>query len=391
MARKILHVDLDAFFCSVEELLHPELKGQPFVVGGAPEGRGVVSSASYAARSYGIHSAMPTAEALRRCPSLIVVSSQHGIYGEYSRRVMDILRDSEPLVEQLSIDEAFLDASDDPRTGTEIATTIKQLIFEDVELPTSWGIATSKLVAKIATEVGKPDGIVEVAPGEEASFLAPLPVSMLWGVGPKTREKLHIQGVETIGDLARMPRKRLHSLFGEHGLELASRAVGEDPREVVSSRRVKSVSAERTFAEDVLDSRRLVQMLMTLSADVGQRLRKQNLAAQTVRLKLRWPDFQTVTRQVRLEQPTHVDNELFRAAKALLDGVWTGKRPVRLIGIAAADLGMPFRQLELFDRSWQEEERLMDAIDQIRKRYGQDAVWRGVRSKGWPPQSDPEG
>ena len=388
MARKILHVDLDAFFCSVEELLHPDLKGKAFVVGGTPEGRGVVSSASYAARAFGIHSAMPTAMALRRCPTLIVLSSTHRTYSRFSRQVMDILKESAPLVEQISIDEAFLDASDDPRRGVDIAASVKERILAETALPTSWGIATSKLVAKIATEVGKPDGIIEVAAGEEAAFLAPLPVDMLWGVGPKTRERLAEEGIRTIGGLAAMTSGRLQKLFGEHGLELASRAVGDDSREVVSTRRVKSISAERTFAEDVLDPTTVSRMLLMLAEDVGQRLRKQNLAASTVRLKLRWPDFQTQSRQVRLEHPTNVDEELFQTGKRLLSEFWSGKRAIRLIGIAAADLGAPIRQLELFDHAWQEQERLMSAIDEIRQRYGQDAVWRGDRRKHEQPSPD---
>lgn len=377
--RRILHVDLDAFFCSVEELLHPELRGVPFVVGGSPEGRGVVSSASYAARAYGIRSAMPTAQALRRCPGLHVVSSPHVRYREYSRRVMDILYESAPLVEQLSIDEAFLDASDDPRPGVEIAAAIKARIREEVSLPTSWGIASNKLVAKIATEVGKPDGIIAVPAGGEANFLAPLPVGMLWGVGPKTQERLSGEGIRTIGDLAQMPVERLQALFGQHGLELASKAMGKDDRDVVAGHIPHSVSAEHTFSRDQSSGHVLKQQLMALSEDVGRRLRKHHLAARTVRLKIRWPDFRSQSKQRRLKQATQVDTEIFNAAEDLLEQVWQEGQHVRLLGVAGADLCEPIRQLHLFDQQWQQDERLMDALDQIRDRYGLDAVRRGMK------------
>ncbi|MBN2557024.1 MAG: DNA polymerase IV [Anaerolineales bacterium] len=378
--RRILHVDLDAFFCSVEELLNPELKGLPFAVGGSPEGRGVISSASYAARAYGVHSAMPTALALRTCPGLTVVSSHYSRYSEYSRQVMAILHDSAPIVEQLSIDEAFLDASDDRRSGEEIASVIKQRICDEVHLPTSWGIATSKLVAKIATEVGKPDGIITVSPGGEAAFLATLPVRMLWGVGPKTCARLEEEGVRTIGDLAEMSADRLGVLFGSHGLELASRAVGKDEREVVSRRTPKSLSSERTFSRDQSDGKVIRQTLMSLSEDVGRRLRQQSLAAKTIRLKIRWPDFRTQSRQIALEHATHVDSEIFEAAIALLSKVWKKGQPLRLLGVGTGDLCEPIRQLDMFDERWQQDERLLEALDAIRARYGHSAVHRGMKS-----------
>jgi len=377
--RRILHVDLDAFFCSVEELLHPELRGVPFVVGGAPEGRGVVSSASYAARAFGIHSAMPTAIALRRCPGLKVVSSPHTHYREFSRRVMAILHDSAPLVEQLSIDEAFLDASDDPRPGEEIAAAIKARIRDEVSLPTSWGIASNKLVAKIATEVGKPDGLIAVPAGGEAAFLAPLPVGMLWGVGPKTQERLEDEGIRTIGDLAQIPTERLRSLFGQHGLELASKAMGKDDREIVAGHIPRSISSEHTFSRDQSSGHVITQQLMSLSEDVGSRLRKQSLAARTIRIKLRWPDFRTQSKQRRLEHATQVDTEIFQAAEILLEQVWQEGQPIRLIGVGCADLCEPIRQLNMFDQSWQQDERLMRALDRIRDRYGFDAVQRGMK------------
>lgn len=383
MKRTILHVDLDAFYCSVEELLDPTLKGKPFAVGGTPEGRGVVSSASYAARQYGVHSAMPTAQALRRCPDLILKSGQHRTYGRYSRQVMDLLRDSAPAVEQMSIDEAFLDVSDDPRPGQDVAAALQKTIAERFGLPTSWGVASNKLVAKIATNVGKPKGLIVVPNGKEREFLAPLPVNMLWGVGPKTQTKLADQAVRTIGDLAELSEARLQELLGDHGLYLASRAKGLDNRAVIEVWEPKSMSSERTFAQDVADRDVLLSMLLRLSEEVGRRLRKSNLVGKTVRIKLRWPDFSTLTRQTRISQGTDRDKEIYRSALQLFENVWKEGRPVRLLGVGLADLGPPVRQLSLFDQSWEQDEKLMKAIDTIRARYGPDALRRaGALNKG---------
>lgn len=384
MARKILHVDLDAFFCSVEELLNPGLRGKAFVVGGSPEGRGVVASASYAARALGIRSAMPTAQALAKAPGLIVLSSRHDLYQEHSRKVMEFLRQSAPLMEQLSIDEAFLDLSDDPRPGAEIARALQAEIQRRFELPTSWGVASNKLVAKIAAQVGKPRGLIVVPEGQEAAFLRPLPVSMLWGVGPKTEQALAKVGVRTIGDLAALPTETLRRLLGDHGIELASRAKGVDERPVVAEHAARSMSAERTFPKDVGDEEELLRTLLRLSERVGRRLRKAGLAGRTIRIKLRWPDFTTLTRQTRLEQPTNRDRRIYEEAVRLLRGVWRKGRKIRLLGVGVADLGPPVHQLELFDRSWEKDERLMAALDQIRERFGPDAVRRASGLRNCP-------
>jgi DNA polymerase-4 len=381
MARTILHVDLDAFFCAVEELLDPDLAGKPFVVGGQPGGRGVVSSASYPARKYGIHSAMPTSQALRQCPDLIVITPQHGHYGKWSRRVMQLLRDSAPLVEQISIDEAFLDVSDDPLPGQEVARKLQREILDRFGLPTSWGVASNKLVAKIATEVGKPKGLVVVPPGEEAGFLAPLPVGMLWGVGPKTGGKLAELGVKTIGDLATLSADRLSSYFDVRGQDLATRAAGIDDRPVVEDHEARSMSAETTFAKDVTDGGELRGTLRRLSERVGGRLRKAELAGRIVRIKLRWPDFTTLTRQTSLDDPTDQDGEIFRSAEGLFKGVWKEGQAVRLLGVGVADLGPPIRQLRLFDHSWEQDGRLLKALDEIKAKYGWQAVQRGSMNR----------
>jgi DNA polymerase-4 len=310
--RTVLHFDLDAFFCSVEVLLSPDLKGKAFVVGGSAESRGVVASASYEARAYGIRSAMPTAQALHLAPNLIVISHRHGTYGTYSKQVMELVRQNAPRVQQISIDEAFLDVSDDPRSGREIASSLQSEINQRFNLPTSWGVASNKLVAKIATEVGKPNGLIVVPPGTEEEFLAPLPVRMIPGIGPKMASKLGEHGITLIGELARFDPGDLTDMFGKYGPELAAKARGEDDRPVEEIHEPKSMSAERTFAVDISDEARLQRVLLRLSEEVGHRLRKAGLAG----------------------------------------------------------------QLSLFDGDWEEQERLKIALDKIRDRYGPDAVRR---------------
>ncbi|MCK5318627.1 MAG: DNA polymerase IV [Anaerolineales bacterium] len=387
--RTILHFDLDAFFCSVESLLNPGLEGRAFVVGGSAEGRGVVSSASYAAREFGIRSAMPTAQALRKAPDLIVISPQHAMYSERSQEIMSFLRDSAPVVEQLSIDEAFLDVSDDPRTGLEVARFLQREILKRFKLPTSWGVASNKLVAKIATEVGKPKGLIVVPSGQEAAFLAPLPARMLWGVGPKTKDRLAERGVHTIGDMANMSAHTLIESLGDNGLELASRARGEDDRPVVEGRDPKSMSAERTFSTDISDWPVLRTVILRLSETVGRRLRKAELTGHTIKIKVRWPDFTTKTRQVRLEQSTDRERIIFDESRKLFQGLWKKGQAVRLLGVGVSDLHEPIRQLGLFDRQWDRDERLQQAIDSIRNQYGPDSLRRagGLRKQA-PSERD---
>ena len=374
--RQILHVDLDAFFCSVEEIRNPDLKGKAFVVGGSPEGRGVVTSASYPARKFGIKSAMPMSRAIRLHPELIVVSSNHADYSEHSRQVMRYLRGVVPVVQQISIDEGFLDVSDDPRGGELAAKQMQAEILKRYKLQTSWGIATNKLVAKIATEVGKPSGLVVVPPGKEATFLAPLPVSMMWGVGPKSSQRFRRQGIRTIGDLAAMPEPRLQELFGSRGTDLASRAKGIDERPVQELHDRRSVSAERTFPKDVDSMQELRRHLLHLSERVGTRVRRAGMMGLTVRIKLRWPDFSTFTRQMRLNQPTDQDGEIYAAALNLFKDNWRPGKPVRLLGVGIADLGPPMRQLELFDHGWEQDHKLLKAVDDIREKYGRRVLRR---------------
>jgi DNA polymerase-4 len=387
--RTVLHFDLDAFFCSVEEILNPALRGQAFVVAGSPTERGVVSSASYPARKYGVHSAMPTARALRLCPGLIIVRPGHREYGKRSDEVMALVRDSVPVVEQLSIDEAFLDVTGHPQPGLEVAGRLRDEIRRRFDLPSSWGVASNRLVAKIATNVGKPNGLVVVPPDQEAAFLAPLPVGMLWGVGPKTQAVLKEAGVQTIGDLAGLPADRLALLFGDRGTDLAASARGEDDSPVEEWHEARSMSSETTFARDLSNAEELRHTLRQLSDEVGGRLREEGVAGATVRVKLRWPDFKTITRQRRLSQPTNQDGEIYEAALALFEGAWHRNQAVRLIGVAVSGLGPPARQLGLFDRSWEEDSRLLKAVDAIRTKYGKGAVQRA--SDLWPYKRPPSG
>jgi DNA polymerase-4 len=386
MPRKILHVDLDAFFCAVEELRDPSLKGKAFAVGGLPNERGVVSSCSYAARALGVHSAMPMSRALKLCPGLIVIHGRHADYSAASKEVMARFDDLTGLVEPLSIDEAFLDVSDLPDPPEEIAHRLQERIWNELHLPCSIGIAANKLVAKVATDVGKaahrggrdyPRAITVVPPGEEAAFLAPLPVQALWGIGPKTTAHLESLGIHTIGDLARLSDVELTRLFGRTGPELGCRARGEDSRPVEVVREAKSISQETTFARDVNDSDELHRTLRELSEQVGFRLRHEEVTGFTVRLKLRWEGFITITRQVRLAQPTDQDGVIYDTACKLLDSVWDGERKVRLIGVGVSGLQTVARQLSLWETPTEKEHRLLEAVDELRERYGKDVVRRG--------------
>ena len=385
MPRKILHLDLDAFFCAVEELRDASLRGKPFAVGGRPETRGVVSSCSYAARRFGVRSAMPMARALRICPGLIVVAPRHHVYGEVSEQVMERLAQITPFIEQVSIDEAFLDVSDLPEPGKILARRLQDQIRKELDLPCSLGVATNKLVAKIATDVGKkaargdgpPCAITVVPPGEEAAFLDLLPADMLWGVGPKTAAKLAELGIHTIGDIARWPEDDLTRRFGENGRELSRHARGFDDRPVVTEHAVKSISQEVTFARDVRDDKALENTLRDLSAQVGRRLRRADLAGATVKIKIRWPDFTTLTRQVTLSQPTDQDEEIAVTALDLLAKVRSKGKAVRLIGVGVSGLCEPVRQLELWGEDAEKARRLQATLDALHERFGDKAIQRG--------------
>ncbi len=399
MPRTILHIDLDAFFCAVEEISNPELRGKAFAVGGRPEERGVVASCSYAARRMGVRSAMPMSRALRLSPGLIIVSSRHRHYSEVSRQVMERLRELTSLMEQISIDEAFLDLSDIPESPEIIARNLQARIRNELQLPCSIGIASNKLVAKIATEVGKslalreikakgeikpPNALTIVPAGEEAAFLAPLPAEMLWGVGPKTSARLTELGIHTTGDIAKWPESELIRMFGENGRDLARHSKGIDDRPIATEHETKSISQEITYSRDVRDDKVLQKTLHEMSAEVGAQLRKNNLAGKTIKLKLRWPDFTTLTRQTTLNSPTDQDEEIERVALNLMKSVRKPNQAVRLIGVGVTGLGQPIRQLGLWDSSEavlrinsEKERKLQEVMDGLQEKYGRNVIHKG--------------
>jgi DNA polymerase-4 len=386
MTRVILHLDLDAFFCSVEETQNPELRGKPFAVGGKPNERGVVASCSYAARQMGIRSAMPMSRAVRLCGNLIIVPARHELYSEVSKQVMEKFRQLTPLVEQISIDEAFLDISDMRESPLRIARALQDSIQKDLSLPSSIGIASNKLVAKIATEVGKksskkknepPFGLTVVPFGEEAKFLAPLPADMLWGVGPKTSARLSELGIHTIGDIAAWPEKELLNLFGENGRDLWLHAQGIDNRLVTTESETKSISQENTFNMDVRDEKTLEKTLREQSQQVGRQLRKNDLAGKTIKLKIRWSDFTTLTRQTTLPTSTDNDDEIFKTAVKLMREARTQNQAVRLIGVGVSGLGAPIYQLSLWDAGSEKSRKLQEIIDQLQDKYGKGVIYRG--------------
>ncbi len=389
MQRKIIHIDLDAFFCSVEENNDPSLRGKPFAVGGRPDQRGVVASCSYAARMFGVHSAMPMGQAIRLCPDLVIISGRHGDYGKISHTVMDYLETLTPLLEQVSIDEAFLDLSDLPDPGEALAKNIQQYILDHFHLPCSIGVATSKLVAKIATDVGKaskrsnlpPQAIMVVSPGHEAEFLAPLPTNALWGIGPKTAARLSELGIQTIGDITRISKQELVKILGKFGEDLHKRALGIDDSPIHTSHEVKSVSNETTFSHDIADLQALYETLHSLSESVGRRLRKKNLKGTTVKLKLRWSDFTTLTRQSTLLDPTSDDREIYSAAKELFNKTWKKGKPVRLLGVGVTQFDQPVKQLSLWDVPNKKDTNLFTAVDDVRQKYGKDSIMRGSELK----------
>lgn len=386
---------MDAFFASVEQRDRPELRGKPVLVGGSPKGRGVVAAASYESRVFGCRSAMPMRTAVRLCPHAEIVRPRFSRYREISSQVMSIFRDVSPLVEPLSVDEAFIDISHRVDAGdmpAEIAQWIRQRVRQDTALTVSCGVATSKSVAKIASDQHKPDGLTVVAPGDEAAFLAPLPISDLWGVGPKTADRLRNAGIETIGQLAERPLPWLIDRFGSRGEFFWQLARGIDEREISRDRETKSISSEITFAEDVGDAERLRAVVREQSSGVAKRLVEHGFRARTVQVKLRLSDFTTFTRQRTLSDPTNDAARIERTAQSLLDEQLSPSRRFRLIGVGVAGLehqGVA-AQLSLFDQSGESaleppqsaarraRQRVVDeAVSELNQKYGGDIVHFG--------------
>jgi DNA polymerase-4 len=396
----ILHVDLDAFYASVEQIADPSLRGRPVIVGGLGP-RGVVSTASYEARRFGVHSAMPMFHARRACPDGVFLSPRFAAYDAASREVMTILRSYTPLVEPLSLDEAFLDVAGARRlhgTGPEIAASVRSRVHRETGLTASVGVASTKFLAKIASDLAKPDGLLVVGLGEELAFLHPLAVERLWGVGPATRRRLERFGVRTIGDLAALPEGTLTGALGvAHGRHLHDLAWNRDERGVVPTRQAKSIGHEETFPRDVVDRSILDREIVRFADRVGTRLRNGGLVGRTVQLKVRYHDFRTITRSRTLAEPTDLAVEIAHTASELLAGIDLGEG-VRLLGVSVQQLdAVDAVQSALLlgdvespratDESRRQRSELERSVDRVRARYGDDAVLpaRLVRA----PDGDP--
>jgi DNA polymerase IV len=351
--RQVIHLDLDAFFASVEVLLNPELKGKPLIVAmGNPHGRGVVSTASYEARRFGVHSAMPLFQAARLCPQAIIVPVRHHVYSEYSRRVMAILREASPLVEQVSIDEAYV-GIEPARDAAQVARAIQQRIKNEIGLDCTIAVASNKLVSKVACNTVKPRGFIVVPPGEERTFLAPLPIEKLPGAGKVTRTKLARWNVKTIGDLANAPVNELRAELGKWGVYLHQAALGQDDSPIVTESKPKSISEENTFDHDTRDAAQIEKLLAEMSEGIARALQHEEFTARTVVLKLRYSDFTTITRQATLHAPTADAAEIRACALRLLRTHWDRRRALRLVGVGAQNLieATSARQMEFTDLS----------------------------------------
>jgi DNA polymerase-4 len=385
-SRAILHVDMDAFYASIEVLENPELKGQPVIVGGSAERRGVVAAASYEVREYGVHSAMSSYRAKQLCPRAIFVPPRMGHYVTYSKKIFAILREYTPLVEPISIDEAFMDVTGSRGLfgrPSEIGRAIKHRIREEVALTASVGVAPNKFLAKLASDLEKPDGFVVIQPREAAARLAELPVGKLWGVGKVSQHELAKHGVHKIKDLLVMPIARLEGIVGSYAPRLRELAQGIDNRPVVVGEDSKSIGAETTFAKDIGEAHRLRGILDSLTTRVARRLRKEGYRAHTIHIKARFPDFTTVTRATTIPVPTASTLTLIKTTRELLETrLERGDRPLRLLGVSVSGLVRPAEgEPELFpDREREQDERVDHLLDALQDKYGSEKIWRGYQA-----------
>jgi len=383
----ILHIDMDAFYVSVEERDDPSLRGKPVVVGGSPEGRGVVAAANYVARQYGIHSALPMARATRLCKDLVILRGRHKHYADVSKEIRNIFHRYTPLVEPLSLDEAFLDVTASRQLFGEpvsIGRRIKKEIKHELGLVASVGVASCKFVAKIASDIEKPDGFVVVAPGSEQAFLDPLPVSRLWGVGKVSNEKLNKLGISTIAQARAMPQDSLVSLFGKWGNHLWKLANAIDDRPVVADHEAKSISHEHTFASDINELETLQSILMELTENVARRLRRNKLAGRTIQLKLRYGDFHTITRARTIPESTNQTRELWELANSLLVSNYQSHTGgLRLLGMGVSGFEVnEQKQADLFGSDVDEHQSELDALsDSLHDRFGDAALHRAIELK----------
>ena len=389
--RTIFHVDMDAFFVSVEELFDPSLKGKAVVVGGQRDERGVVSAASYEARKFGVHSAMPLRTAAKHCPHAIFVNGHPERYREYSQKVYRVLGAFSPQVEMASVDEAYLDMTGTDRLHgppLKAAHTLHLRMKTDTGLNCSVGIGTSRLIAKVSSAQAKPNGVLWIVPGEESKFLAPLDVREIPGVGKVMESHLHALGIKKVGDLARLEESELEDRFGKWGLALAGKARGEDAggwfdNEVGADLDAKSISHEHTYNEDTADVAQLEAKLMRLSEMVGRRLRESHFHARTIQLKLRYKDFTTITRAHTLPSPTQLDTEIFEQIRALFRKNWKKGIPIRLLGVHASSFTQQPDQINLLEGNRQQ--RWKDALaaaDRLRDKYGESSVSLAAGMRG---------
>jgi len=386
-SKHIIHLDMDAFYPSVEVLDNPALKGKPVIVGGSKE-RGVVSSASYEARKFGIHSAQPIAKAKRLCPGGIFLPVRMSRYQEISKQVFGIFHRFTPLVEPISIDEAFLDVTDSIRLFGQpgnIAKKIKQIILTETGLTISAGVAPSKFVAKIASDIDKPDGLTVVHPDDVRDFLDPLPVKKMWGVGKVSQRLLSRLNIHNFRDLRQTPVKVLEKKFGKHGVKIHLLAMGVDERDVIPDHDVKSIGHEQTFLQDIISLDTVQKELLALGSKVARRMRQKGLKGKTITLKVKYSDFVQITRSVTLPKSIDDGSEIYSVACRLLEKTGVTKKPVRLLGISLSRLSClgTGTQLSLFDqdRSSQERQRLNTALDSLYEKYGDKSVVPGTLLK----------
>lgn len=380
MTRAILHVDMDAFYASVEQRDNPDLLGKPVIVGAGPHVRGVVAACSYEARKFGVHSAMPSRTAYKLCPQGVFVRPDMKKYGQVSKQIMVILGTFTPFVQPVSVDEAVLDVTGSTKIfgdALTIAKRIKAEIHAQAGLTASVGIAPNKFVAKLASDLNKPDGLTVITEGNKVEILAPLPVSRIWGVGKVTEERLHELGLRTIGDIQRMPIEELRQRFGNTADHLQALALGEDDREVETDEESKSISSEHTFDVDTADLDQIKKCLLEQCEEVGLRLRQEKAAARTVQLKLRYADFTTLTRRRTLPRPTQDEMMLYDIAGQLLVAERIDGKRVRLIGVGGSNLVAPEIQSDLFNRADEKRTRLAKALDELRGKLGPGAIKRG--------------
>ncbi|GAA4308706.1 DNA polymerase IV [Mucilaginibacter gynuensis] len=375
--RHIVHIDLDSFFVSVERKFNPSLIGKPVIIGGSAD-RGVVASCSYETRKFGVHSAMPTRQALKLCPDAILISGSHGRYSEASHEVTQIIHDAVPLYQKTSVDEFYLDLSGMDRfhDSYKIASDLRQKIIKDTGLPISFGMASSKVVAKMATNQAKPNGQLQIPHGKEMAFLAPLPIRKIPMLGEKTCQKLYEYGIEKIGDLQRVDLRFLQTVFGKAGLFIWEKARGIDHSELVPHSDRKSISTEHTFGTDVKDRRTLETILVSMTEELSSKLRRENKLASCLAIKIRYANFETHTQQEKIAL-TAAEHILIPGIKNLLSKSWDQHRPIRLIGVRLSNLTTGSYQINLFEDN-EERIRLYQAMDNINFKFGDKTVCRAA-------------